>query len=74
MPGTEQKVDPSWMPEPALWTDAQAARFLNVSERTIRNLVRAGQLVRRKIGKRSLIPRSSCLAFIKRDHPTQSLH
>jgi len=64
-------VQLDWMPEPALWTKAQAAAYLNVSERTIGNLLRRRELVRRKIGSRTLIPRTSIEAFLKKDHATQ---
>ena len=57
-------------PEPALYTKAQAAIFLNVSPRTINNLLRMKQLVRRKIGSKTLIPVSSLKAFLTKDHPT----
>jgi excisionase family DNA binding protein len=59
-----------WTPEPALWTKKQAALYLNVSVRTIGNLLRTKQLVRRKIGARTLIPKTSLEAFLKRDHFT----
>jgi len=57
-------------PEPALYTKAQAAMFLNVSLRTVNNLLRMRQLVRRKIGSKTLIPVSSLKAFLTKDHPT----
>ena len=57
-------------PEPALYTTAQAAMFLNVSPRTVKNLLRAKQLVRRKIGARTLIPVTSLRSFLTKDHPT----
>ena len=58
-------------PAPALYTVAQAAKFLNVSPRTINNLLRMKQLIRRKIGRRTLIPVTSLGAFLSKDHPTQ---
>ena len=63
--------DAEWTPEPALWTKQQAAFYLNVSVRTIGNLLRTKQLVRRKIGARTLIPKTSLEAFLKRDHVTE---
>src|SRR5579862_1031929 len=57
-------------PEPALFSKQQAAMYLNVSPRTITNLLREGQLVRRKIGARTLIPKTSLENFLKRDHAT----
>jgi len=41
-----------------------------ISSRTVYNLLNAGQLVRRKIGGRSMVPVSSVEAFVRRDHPT----
>jgi excisionase family DNA binding protein len=64
--------NPIWSPDtPLLFTKAQCAALLNVSERTIGNLLRRRELVRRKIGSRTLIPRTSIEAFLRRDHPTQ---
>ena len=68
---SDTSINPSWMPEPALWTKAQAAAYLNVSERTIGNLLRRKELVRRRIGSRTLIPKTSLEAFLKKDHATQ---
>jgi excisionase family DNA binding protein len=68
---TSTRIVTDWMPEPALWTKEQAAAYLNVSVRTIGNLLRRRELVRRKIGSRTLIPKTSIEAFLKRDHPTQ---
>jgi excisionase family DNA binding protein len=44
---------------------------LNVSRNTIFNLLRRKELVRRKIGGKTLIPKTSLEAFLKRDHPTK---
>jgi len=60
-------------PEPALYTKAQAAIYLNVSPRTINNLLRMKQLVKRKIGTRTLIPVTSLKAFLSKDHPTHEI-
>jgi len=57
-------------PEPALYNKAQAAAFLNVSPRTIGNLLRMKQLVKRKIGAKTLIPVTSLKAFLLKDHST----
>ena len=66
------EISNSWMPDaPLLLTKRQAAALLNISERTIENLLRAGALARRKIGSRTLIPRTSVDAFIRRDHSTK---
>jgi excisionase family DNA binding protein len=57
-------------PEPALYSTGQAAIYLGVSVRTIKNLLRERQLVKRKIGARTLIPVTSLKAFLTKDHPT----
>jgi len=60
------------MPDsPLLLTKEQTAALLNVSVRTVGNLLARRELVRRKIGTRTLIPRTSIDAFLKRDHATQ---
>jgi excisionase family DNA binding protein len=66
-------VTPSqtWMPSPALWTIPQAAVYLNCSVSTIKNLIRCGELVRRKVGAKTLVPRTSLEAFLRKDHPTK---
>jgi excisionase family DNA binding protein len=58
-------------PAPLLLTKRQAALLLNVSEKTICRLLRRRELVRRKVGARTLIPRSSVESFVRRDHETQ---
>jgi len=60
-----------WRPEPALYTKSQAATFLGISIRTVNNLLKAKELVRRKIGRKTLIPKTSLEAFLKRDHKTR---
>jgi excisionase family DNA binding protein len=65
-----ETINTDWMPEPLLLTKEQAAHALNVSVRTIGNLLRRRELVRRKIGSRTLIPKSSIEAFLKHDHLT----
>jgi excisionase family DNA binding protein len=64
-------INPRWTPEPALFDTRQAAAYLNVSPRTVKNLLRASELVRRKIGRKTLIPKTSLEAFLKKDHATQ---
>jgi excisionase family DNA binding protein len=49
----------------------EVARCLGVSPRTVRNLLKRGELVRRKIGARTVIPRSSIERFLTRDHATK---
>jgi excisionase family DNA binding protein len=69
---SETSANPNWTPDtPLLLTKGQCAALLNVSERTIGNLLRRKELVRRKIGSRTLIPRTSIDAFLRRDHATQ---
>jgi excisionase family DNA binding protein len=65
-----ETTNPNFIPEPALYSKQQASMFLNVSVRTIGNLLRTKQLVRRKIGTRTLIPVSSLHAFLTKDHGT----
>jgi excisionase family DNA binding protein len=65
------RTNAPWMPEPILWTREQTARYLNVSVRTVGNLLRKGELVKYHIGSRCLIHRSSVENFLKkRNHPT----
>ncbi|MGD0955577.1 MAG: helix-turn-helix domain-containing protein [Candidatus Acidiferrales bacterium] len=67
-----ETTNPGWMPDaPLLLTKEQTARLLNVSVRTIGNLLARRELVRRKIGTRTLIPRTSIDAFLRKDHQTQ---
>ena len=67
-----EAANTDWMPAaPLLLTKEQTAALLNVSVRTIGNLLARRELVRRKIGARTLIPRTSIDAFLKRDHATQ---
>jgi len=64
------EFNPAFVPEPALYSTEQAAIFLGVSPRTIKNLLHIGHLVKRKIGSRTLIPVTSLRAFLTKDHPT----
>jgi excisionase family DNA binding protein len=68
----DETIQTDFRPEPALWSIQQAAVYLGVSPRTIRNLITHGDLVRRKIGSRTLIPKTSLQSFLKRNHETQS--
>ncbi len=57
---------------PLAYSVEDAARALGgVSTKTVYNLFKAGQLVRRKIGSRSVVPLSSIEAFLRRDHATK---
>ena len=59
------------MPEPLLLSVEQAAALLNLSPRTIKRLMSRGELVRRKVGNATRIPRSSLESFVRRDHRTK---
>ncbi len=49
----------------------EACKLLNVSRATLFRLMANGQLVRRRIGGATRIPRTSLEAFLKRDHATK---
>ncbi len=59
-------------PEILVYEVNELAKLLRVSPRTIGNLMRNGSLVRRKIGARTVIPKSSVDAFLRRDHTTRT--
>jgi excisionase family DNA binding protein len=59
-------VQPDWKPAPLLVTQQQAALMLNVSERTVRNLIRARKLTVKFIGRRCLIPRAAVEKFARK--------
>jgi excisionase family DNA binding protein len=65
------QFDLNWKPEPALYSKQQASVFLGVSVRTIEALLEAKELVRRKVGTRTLIPVTSLRAFLTKDHATE---
>jgi excisionase family DNA binding protein len=46
----------------------EAARRLGVCPRTIVNLIEAGELVSRKIGRRRVVPVSALALFLRHDH------
>jgi excisionase family DNA binding protein len=67
-----ETTNPAWTPDaPLLLTKRQVSLLLNVSGRTINNLLARRELVKRKIGAKTLIPRTSVESFLKRDHQTQ---
>jgi excisionase family DNA binding protein len=67
---TEQ-TPTEWMPDaPLLLTIEQTAALLNLSCGTVKNLLARRELVRRKIGGLTRIPRSSVEAFTRKDHET----
>jgi excisionase family DNA binding protein len=51
---------------------AEAARRLGICPRTVTNLIRAKELVSRKIGRRRVIPVSALQSFLRRDHDVRS--
>ena len=54
-----------------LVTKRDAAFALSVSVRTIENLIAAGELSSRRVGRRRLISVSALLRFGRNDHPTR---
>jgi excisionase family DNA binding protein len=46
----------------------EAARRIGVCPRTITNLIRAKELISRKIGRRRLVPVSAIQSFLRHDH------
>src|SRR5258708_39598472 len=66
---TSVPLEAGFIPTPLVYTIPEVAILLKVSERMVGTLLRSGQLVRRKIGSRTLVPRSSIEAFLRRDHP-----
>jgi excisionase family DNA binding protein len=66
-----ERENANWMPDaPLLLSIVQAAAMLGLSTGTVKNLLRSGELVRRKVGARTLIPRTSVENFVRRDHLT----
>jgi len=62
-----EAVELDWKPErPLLLSQLQAALWLNVSERTIRNLIRARKLPVKFIGRRCLIPTDAVEKFARK--------
>jgi excisionase family DNA binding protein len=51
-----------------LYSKREAAQMLNVSLRTIDNLIAFKELVVRRIGRRVLIPHNAILSFVRTDH------
>lgn len=50
----------------------EAAFALSVCVRTVENLIAANELPARKIGRRTVIPYASLIAFGRRDHSTRN--
>ena len=61
------------MSDKLLVSKRDAALLLSVSVRTIENLIAAKRLVARKLGRRTLIPRSAIEQLARRDVPSPSL-
>jgi excisionase family DNA binding protein len=51
-----------------LYSKKEAAEQLNVSLRTIDNLIACKELAVRRVGRRVLIPHASIIAFVRTDH------
>jgi excisionase family DNA binding protein len=51
----------------------EAARMISVSQRTIFNLIAAKRLPMRRIGRRSLVPRSALEQLARRDVPSPTI-
>ena len=67
-----ERENPNWQPDaPLFFSIFQAAALLGVSTGTIKNLLRTGELVKRKVGSRTLIPRTSVENFVRKDHQTK---
>jgi len=56
---------------PLLCSKKQAAQRLNLSLRTIDNLIAFKELAVRRIGRRVLIPQSEIIKFARTDHQTR---
>ncbi len=59
--------------QPLLVDIRSAARMISVSPRTVQNLIAAKRIVARKIGRRTLILRSSLEQLARRDTPSPSV-
>jgi excisionase family DNA binding protein len=53
---------------PLLYSKIEAAHLLNVSVRTVDNLISLKELQVRRIRRRVLIPHSALMTFIRTDH------
>lgn len=68
---TETTTQVEWMPDaPLMLSIIQASFLIGVSPRTTKRLIARRELVARKVGSRTLIPRSSIESFLKRNHET----
>jgi excisionase family DNA binding protein len=71
---SETTTNSNWMPDaPLLLDQQQVAALLNISERTVRNLIHTKQLPVIHIGRRCLVRRSSIeTLLLKREARTKS--
>jgi excisionase family DNA binding protein len=68
-----ETTNTSWIPDaPLLLSIPQTAALLGISERTTKRLIARRELVSRKIGSRTLVPRTSVENFLRRDHETET--
>ena len=59
-------------PQKLLYSKREAAQLLSLSPRTIDNLIAAGELNPRRVGRRTLLELSELERFAKRDHSTRA--
>jgi excisionase family DNA binding protein len=50
---------------------AEAAKRISLSQRTVASLIKTGQLVSIKVGRRRIVPVSAIEKFLMCDHPTE---
>jgi excisionase family DNA binding protein len=64
---SDLEMKPAWRPQrPLLLTQQQVALWLNISERTVRNLLRARKLPCKYIEARCLIPAEAVEKFARK--------
>ncbi|WP_243092864.1 helix-turn-helix domain-containing protein [Thermus hydrothermalis] len=59
---------------PVAYNIAQAARVLGIGERTMRYLIRAGQIRVARVGRRILVPHSALVEFVEQGGVEQVLY
>ncbi|APD09726.1 helix-turn-helix domain-containing protein [Thermus brockianus] len=62
------------LPHPVAYNIAQAAKVLGIGERTLRYLIRAGQIRVARVGRRVLVPHSAIVEFLERGGVEQVLY
>ncbi|WP_243028535.1 helix-turn-helix domain-containing protein [Thermus albus] len=65
---------PQPLGHPVAYNIAQAARVLGIGERTLRYLIRAGQIRVARVGRRVLVPHSAIVEFLERGGVEQVLY